>query len=29
MTWLRTAFQDELDGVTASLSDLSSLVSSA
>jgi len=29
VTWLRTAFQDELDGVTASLSDLSSLVSSA
>jgi phosphate transport system protein len=29
MSWLRTAFQDELDGVTQSLSDLSSLVSSA
>ena len=29
MSWLRSAFQDELDGVTQSLSDLSSLVSSA
>jgi len=29
MSWLRTAFQDELDGVTQSLLDLSSLVSSA
>lgn len=29
MSWLRTAFQDELDGVTQTLSDLSSLVSSA
>ncbi|MEY2944928.1 MAG: hypothetical protein RL433_610 [Actinomycetota bacterium] len=29
MSWLRSAFQDELDGVTQSLLDLSSLVSSA
>ena len=29
MSWLRTAFQDELDGVTQTLSELSSLVSSA
>ena len=29
MSWLRSAFQDELDGVTQSLSGLSSLVSSA
>lgn len=29
MSWLRTAFQDELDGVTQTLSDLSNLVSSA
>ena len=29
MIWLRTAFQDELDGVTQTLSELSSLVSSA
>jgi phosphate transport system protein len=29
MSWLRSAFQDELDGVTQSLVDLSSLVSSA
>ncbi len=29
MSWLRSAFQDELDGVTKSLLDLSSLVSSA
>jgi phosphate transport system protein len=29
MSWLRTAFQDELDSVTQSLSELSSLVSSA
>ena len=29
MSWLRSAFQDELDGVTHSLLDLSSLVSSA
>ena len=29
MSWLRSAFQDELDGVTQSLSELSTLVSSA
>ncbi len=29
MAWLRTAFQDELDGVTQSLVDLSSLVGNA
>ena len=29
MSWLRSAFQDELDGVTQSLLELSSLVSSA
>ena len=29
MSWLRTAFQDELDGVSQTLSELSSLVSSA
>jgi phosphate transport system protein len=29
MSWLRSAFQDELDGVTQSLMELSSLVSSA
>lgn len=29
MSWLRSAFQDELDGVTQSLSELSSLVSNA
>ena len=29
MSWLRTAFQDELDGVTQTLSELSSLVSGA
>jgi len=29
MSWLRSAFQDELDGVTQSLLDLSNLVSSA
>ncbi|MBU3692579.1 MAG: phosphate signaling complex protein PhoU [Candidatus Nanopelagicaceae bacterium] len=29
MTWLRSAFQDELDGVTATLVDLSKLVSDA
>jgi len=29
MTWLRSAFQDELDGVTQTLVDLSSLVSDA
>ena len=29
MSWLRSAFQDELDGVTRSLLELSSLVSSA
>jgi phosphate transport system protein len=29
MSWLRSAFQDELDGVTKSLSELSTLVSSA
>lgn len=29
MSWLRSAFQDELDGVTQSLLDLSSLVSNA
>jgi phosphate transport system protein len=29
MTWLRSAFQDELDGVTATLVDLSNLVSEA
>jgi len=29
MSWLRTAFQDELDGVTQSLSELSGLVSGA
>ena len=29
MSWLRSAFQDELDGVTQSLSDLSGLVSGA
>ena len=29
MSWLRTAFQDELDGVTQTLSELSTLVSGA
>ena len=29
MSWLRTAFQDELDGVTQTLSELSALVSGA
>jgi len=29
MTWLRSAFQDELDGVTATLVELSSIVSQA
>ncbi len=29
MTWLRAAFQDELDGVTDTLVELSSIVSSA
>ena len=29
MTWLRAAFQDELDGVTATLVELSSIVSDA
>ncbi|MEY3149652.1 MAG: hypothetical protein RL029_926, partial [Actinomycetota bacterium] len=29
MTWLRSAFQDELDGVTNTLVDLSKLVSDA
>lgn len=29
MSWLRSAFQDELDGVTSTLVDLSSIVSSA
>lgn len=29
MTWLRSAFQDELDGVTATLVELSSIVSGA
>ena len=29
MSWLRSAFQDELDGVTATLVGLSSLVSDA
>ncbi|MFM7775640.1 MAG: PhoU domain-containing protein, partial [Actinomycetota bacterium] len=29
MNWLRSAFQDELDGVTATLVELSSIVSQA
>jgi hypothetical protein len=29
MSWLRSAFQDELDGVTQTLVDLSALVSDA
>ncbi|MFM8330017.1 MAG: phosphate signaling complex PhoU family protein, partial [Actinomycetales bacterium] len=29
MTWLRSAFQDELDGVTSTLVELSSIVSGA
>ena len=29
MSWLRSAFQDELDGVTAALVELSAIVSSA